>query len=72
MTMETSQASNPGSSLVAKVKALLMRAWRERWNEVQWGIQLKKAVAAAPGSDTRELAGKKGNKEGLNLIPCQR
>lgn len=47
------------NSLVNKVKGLVVRAWRERWNDVQWGIYLKRAIQAAPaGTDTKELAGK--------------
>lgn len=47
------------NSLVNKVKGLVVRAWRERWNDIQWGIYLKKAIQAAPaGTDTKELAGK--------------
>ena len=49
----SSRQSNP---LVTKVKALLMRAWRERWNEVQWGIQLKRVMSTTPG-DNKDLAG---------------
>ena len=33
-----------------------MRAWRERWNEVQWGIQLKRVMTSTPG-DSKDLAG---------------
>ena len=52
----SSRQSNP---LVTKVKALLMRAWRERWNEVQWGIQLKRVMSTTPG-DNKDLAGNTG------------
>ena len=56
--METGNqsSSNQNNPLVAKVKALLMRAWRERWNEVQWGVQLKRVMNSTPG-DTKDLAG---------------
>ena len=56
-TSQSSAAVAPQSNpLVTKVKALLMRAWRERWNEIQWGVQLKKVIAVTPG-DSKELAG---------------
>ena len=46
------------NTLISKVKALVVRAWRERWNDVQWGIHLKKAIHTSPlGTDTKELAG---------------
>ena len=56
--METSNPTvgRQGNPLVIKVKALLMRAWRERWNEVQWGIQLKRVMTSTPG-DSKDLAG---------------
>ena len=56
--METGNqfSNNQSNPLVAKVKALLMRAWRERWNEVQWGVQLKRVMNSTPG-DTKDLAG---------------
>ena len=57
-TSQSSAAVAPqGNPLVTKVKALLMRAWRERWNEIQWGVQLKKVIAVTPG-DSKELAGR--------------
>ena len=59
MDSSSGQSSRQDSTLVQKVKGLLMRAWRERWNEIQWGIHLKKLICTAPpGSDTKEIAGK--------------
>ncbi|KAL5007754.1 hypothetical protein ScPMuIL_016560 [Solemya velum] len=43
------------SPLVVKVKSLLVKAWRERWSDIKWGIQLKRVMASNPG-DPRELA----------------
>ena len=62
LSQTSSRQSNP---LVTKVKALLMRAWRERWNEVQWGIQLKRVMSTSPG-DNKDLA---GNHRAVE-IPC--
>lgn len=46
------------NTLLNKVKSLVVRAWRERWNDIHWGIHFKKAVQSSPtGTDTRELAG---------------
>ena len=28
-------------SKTGSIKSLLIRAWRERWTHVQWGIQIK-------------------------------
>ncbi|KAK6967557.1 mediator of RNA polymerase II transcription subunit 24-like isoform X2 [Biomphalaria glabrata] len=39
-------ASNTRAVLVSKIKMNLMQAWRERWTEIQWAIQLKKLMAA--------------------------
>lgn len=50
-------SSRQESTFVTKAKGLLMRAWRERWNEIQWGIHMKKVIISAPpGTDTKELA----------------
>ncbi|XP_041367301.1 mediator of RNA polymerase II transcription subunit 24-like isoform X2 [Gigantopelta aegis] len=37
------------SSLTNQVKLTLMRAWRERWSEVKWGVHLKRIVAGHTG-----------------------
>ncbi|KAL3832581.1 hypothetical protein ACJMK2_024214 [Sinanodonta woodiana] len=50
-------SSRQQSPLITKVKALLMRAWRERWSDIQWGIQLKRILSSFSQSvDTKELA----------------
>lgn len=55
--MESSSISpvKPTStSFASKVKALLMRAWRERWSDHQWGVHLKSVVNSCNG-DSKEL-----------------
>ncbi|XP_061198259.1 mediator of RNA polymerase II transcription subunit 24-like isoform X2 [Saccostrea echinata] len=55
--METTGSSpnkTVSSSFASKVKALLMRAWRERWTEHQWGLHLKAVVNSSNG-ETKEL-----------------
>ncbi|XP_067650609.1 mediator of RNA polymerase II transcription subunit 24-like isoform X2 [Haliotis asinina] len=37
------------SSLTNQVKLTLMRAWRERWSDIQWGVQLKRILALCSG-----------------------
>lgn len=57
--MESSSISpvKPTStSFASKVKALLMRAWRERWSDHQWGVHLKSVVNSCNG-DSKELPG---------------
>ncbi|XP_059146180.1 mediator of RNA polymerase II transcription subunit 24-like isoform X2 [Physella acuta] len=34
------------AQLISKIKLTLMQAWRDRWTEIQWAIQLKKLMAA--------------------------
>ena len=36
LKMRSSSSSKTGS-----IKSLLIRAWKERWLDVQWGIQIK-------------------------------
>ena len=43
------------AQLASKVKLAIMQAWRERWSEVQWTIQLKKLLAAYSG-ETVDIA----------------
>ncbi|KAH9525538.1 Mediator of RNA polymerase II transcription subunit 24 [Bulinus truncatus] len=45
-TSTQNSAVNARAALISKVKMNLMQAWRERWTEIQWAIQLKKLMAA--------------------------
>jgi len=47
--------STAKEQLASKVKLAVMQAWRERWTEVQWAIQLKKILAAYSG-ETVDIA----------------
>ncbi|GFO38056.1 hypothetical protein PoB_006456100 [Plakobranchus ocellatus] len=44
-----SDSTSVKTQLESKVKLTLMQAWRERWTEIQWAIQLKKLLAAYSG-----------------------
>lgn len=44
-----SDVTSSKAQLASKVKLTLMQAWRERWSEIQWAIQLKKLLAAYSG-----------------------
>ncbi|XP_012943640.1 mediator of RNA polymerase II transcription subunit 24 isoform X2 [Aplysia californica] len=43
------------AQLASKVKLAVVQAWRERWSEIQWSIQLKKLLAAYSG-ETVDIA----------------
>lgn len=51
-----SSNQSKGSIFCNKVKTLLMRAWRERWQDNHWGVMLKKMLLDVPG-ESKELAG---------------
>jgi len=39
-------------------KSLLLRAWRERWSDVQWSISVKKLLPVSKdNNDNQHLAG---------------
>ncbi|XP_052248773.1 mediator of RNA polymerase II transcription subunit 24-like isoform X10 [Dreissena polymorpha] len=51
------QSIQDNSSVANKLKVLMVRAWRERWSEIQWGIYFRRLlISAGPGTDTKELA----------------
>ena len=45
------------SHKAAGVKSLLLRAWRERWSDMQWSVCIKRHISTDSNEDAQQLAG---------------
>ncbi|XP_059094945.1 mediator of RNA polymerase II transcription subunit 24-like isoform X1 [Tigriopus californicus] len=47
---------DPIQTTSGAIQSLLIRAWRERWSDVQWGIQIKTLIHRGCTGDTYQLS----------------
>ena len=50
-----SSASSAQGGSSAALRSLLIRAWRERWGDVQWGIQVKTVIPKGATGDSLQI-----------------
>ena len=48
----------PDQTRTTALKSLLLRAWRERWSDVQWSIAVKRLLSPR-SNENQHLAGMK-------------
>ena len=53
--VKSASSSSSGSGSSAALRSLLIRAWRERWGDVQWGIQVKSVIPKGATGDSLQI-----------------